>query len=479
MLLEYEKCAIEPVYFFHKYVYIEDSNNARACKWESWGYLLDLIEDFKNNKEIIILKARQLGISWLVSAYALWKALFHDNVTILMFSNLESSAWELINKCKFIYRRLPPFLKRETSKESRGAIEFKNNESRILAFPSTAEAGSGYNATLVIRDELVMHPYADENLSSVGPAIDSGEGQLIDLSSNKKVSVGKDKVNPHFIERYKAARSGENSAKAVFLSWKLRPNRSKISQDEWFERIKKKYPPWQVEQEYPETEDQAMSSISLQAFFDIEATNDMLLHFQPTLEERHGGQIKIWKRPITGRRYCAFLDPSDGKEDPHCGIVMDSRTYEIVAFTWGKCPADRACYQFAELCREYNDAYNEFECNALAGGKASQTLDDLGLKNRRVSGSTTNGSPKYGWYTTSTSRNTMLYGLEEAIRGRLIVCHDKDAIQEIQAFQQPPDSPPCAGYGMHDDFVLALAGCWQILREMPMSTEFKTLRCEL
>ena len=477
MLLEYEKCLAEPIYFLSKYVYIEDSNNARACKWESWDYLLDLVDDFVNNKEIIILKARQLGISWLVAAYALWKALFFENVTILMFSNLETSAWELIGKCKFIYRRLPSYLKRATSKESRSALEFKHNESRILAFPSTSDAGSGYNATLVIRDELVMHPYADENLSSVGPAIDSGEGQLIDLSSNKKVSVGKDKVNPHFIERYKAARAGTNSAKAVFLSWRLRPNRSKLSQDEWFERIKKKYPAWQVEQEYPETEDQAMSAVSLSAFFDAEATNDMFAYIQPTIEERHASQVKIWKRPITGRRYAAFLDPSDGKEDPHCGVVMDSKTYEIVAVTWGKCPADRACLQFAELCREYNDAFNEFECNALAGGKASQTLEDLELKNRRSKGSVS-GTRKYGWYTTSVSRNTMLYGLEEAIRGRLIVSHDKDAVQELQAFQQPPDSPPCAGYGMHDDFVMALAGCWQIIREIPMTTEFKTLRCE-
>jgi hypothetical protein len=127
---------------------------------------------------------------------------------------------------------------------------------------------------------------------------------------------------------------------------------------------------------------------------------------------------------------------------------------------------------FDELVREY-DAFNEFELNSIAGGKAEQTLLDLGTPNRRKQGKTKDGKFKHGWWTGGQSRSTMLFGLEEALRNRLIIIHDTLAIHELMEFQRFPDSEPKAPQGGHDDYVIALAIAWQIRRELPTATKFK------
>lgn len=465
---------MSPLYFFSKYVYIEDSAKRKKVKWESWPYLVSLLNDFETHNDIVILKARQLGISWLVCGYAVWTALFHDNAKVLLLSyKEEGGSWELIDHCQFILRQLPKFLQRQADIMTRSTISFKENDSKIKALPSTEDAGSGFTASLVIRDELELHPYAKENFTAVGPTVDSG-GKMIDLASVKK-----DRLETHFKTRFKQALTGENGAYPVFLSWRSRPVRDEfMSLDDWFEqRVKKKYPKHIVEQEYPETIEQALSPVSVMAFFDFDVLSAMMNDKMEPFETRNSGQVKIWKKPIVGRRYFAALDPSDGSEDPHCAVVMDSQTYEVVAHSWGKCPAEQCAATFDNLVREYGDAFNEFELNSIAGGKVEQVLNDLNTPNRRKAGKTKEGRFKHGWWTGGTSRNTMLIGLEEAIRNRHIILHDSMAIQELMQFQRPADGNPRPPSGGHDDYVMALALAWQIRREMPTATKFRTGYC--
>ncbi len=464
-MTEFKKSKKNPIYFLSNYAYIEDANNGKTVKWEAWSYLCDLINTFQENKEVIILKARQLGISWLVCGYALWKCLFYPNTRVLMLSMGESEAWQLISKCKFIYKRLPEFFKQGIGHDSRSVLEFPDNDSSIKALPSTEDAGSGYNSTLVIRDEIEKHPYAEANLAAIGPTVDTG-GQSIDLST-----VRKDRLSTHFKTRYKKARSGESNTKAVFLGWRNRPVRQEgMTLDEWFaERVVKKYPKHIIEQEYPETESEALSAVSTTAFFDTKATDLMLQDVMLPLETRHSGMIHIYKRPIPGGKYCAFLDPSGGG-DPHCGVVMDWATFDVVAHTWGKCPAEQCALQFDELVREYS-AFNEFEINSACGGVVGQVLTNLGTPNRRISGKDKEGRPKYGWYTagnmSSSTRRTMMWGLEEAVRANRIRVHTLAAINELKEFYQPAGEEPCSPSGGHDDYIMALACCLQIRKERP------------
>ena len=449
------------------YVRIEDTTNYRTIPWERWEYLDNLLDTFLKEKDVVILKARQLGISWLVCAYALWKAVFFENAKVLIFSMGQNESWEMLRKIRFMYNALPAPLKKRISSDRKDSIEFSDNNSKILAMPSTEHAGTSYTASLVIRDELDKHPYAMENFAAVGPTVDAG-GQMIDLSTRDKK-----KGNSHFIDRYLKARNKESNAKAVFLGWRLRPVRAEgISLDEWFEEnVRKKYPPFQIEQEYPEVESDALSDSKTVPFFDAESLNWYLTSdCYPPIQTDFDDMLRIWKHPAPGVRYIVFTDPSDGGGDPHAIGVMDATTGEVVAISHGKCKAEKVAEIHDHLVRRYNNAFNEFELNHAVGTTVGEALTVLQTPNRRINKTGKDRKHAYGWWTGQSGkanvRDQMLYGLEVAVRQRNIRLHYTEAVAEMRAMIKPDGEKPQVPRGKHDDLIMMLSGLLQIKDEV-------------
>lgn len=486
--VEYALCADSPALFLQRYAHIQNQNEAKKVKWEPWQYQIDLLTLFRQYPEIIILKARQLGISWLVSGYADWTANFKDDARVLMLSYKENEAFELLSKARYIYESLPDFLRRPLDNMSRGWLSFKDWHSEIKTFPSTSEAGIGYNATLVIRDELARHPFGKENYANISPTIDSG-GQIIDLSTI-------DKSNPdnHFTERIRRAlkgsekhvlssgieyyTGGESKACLIFLGWKLRPTRiDGMSVEEWFEtRIIHKYEPMQIEEQYPSSLDEALRPSAITAFFDFKALNDMMLQVDTPLRnfndfDTYNGMVRVYKPPVLGRIYAVFTDPSNGIADPFVTIVMDARTGEGVCTAVGNIPAQEVARIHDTLVRAYNNAYNTGEVNAMAGGSFIDTLKTLETPNivpRRLPDGKI-APNKIGWYSTKPMRDNSLHELKEAVRKQLITIHDREAVEELRFFQQTESGKLEAPGHKHDDWVMAWAGAWMISRYIPLS----------
>ncbi len=480
-------------YFLSQYAWIQNKNTAQTVKWQEWEYLNDLLTILLTYYDIVILKARQLGISWLVSGYALWKTLYRDSAKCLLMSGNESKAWDLVSKARFMWGKLPEVVRLPLGHDTKAWIDFVGNNSTILALPSTQGAGRGTDATIVIRDELAEHPYGKENFTAVSPAIDSG-GQLIDLSTINKLDV-----ESHFTERVRRAlvgatrhdfpsglslyTGGESGAALVFLPWTLRPVRQEgMSIEEWFElKVKPKYTPLEVEQEYPASIEQALRPSETRSFFDVKVTEQMMLDVSPPITtseiNTYDGIIRVYKLPIAGRRYVVATDPSDGKDDPFVTIVLDPNTGECVCSAMAKRPADDVGRIHDYLTRTYNNAYNIGEVNAFAGGKFQQTINDLETPNqaprRTPDGkiiTEKGGGYRKGWYTTPQHRDLMLDGLEEAVRRRLIIIHDREAVNELRAFVRPEGEKARASQGEHDDWVMCMALAWQLQKFIPKGT---------
>jgi hypothetical protein len=470
LIAEYLACKNDVVYFAAKYCKIEDSTLCQTVDWQPWPYLVELLDTIETSSvnEFDILKARQLGITWtLPDIYALWTALFKKHANIGLFSKGEDEAWELIRKINFTYDALPPFLQKRIEKNRRDYIDFPEMGSRIKAFPSTPNAGSGYTFTLVIRDELDKHPYAEQNFSAVGPAIDAG-GKLINLGSRDYMVATE---SSHLVDRYLKARNNETPAKAIFLGWRLRPVRDiDMTLDEWFEGIKKKYPPYQIEKEYPETEEQALSDAKTIRYFEKEGVDFIRRNCREPVEVKYDGMFRIWKSPEIGARYCAFLDPSDGS-DPHAAGWLNVSTGELVAVSHGKCPAEKCAEIFDWGCRFYNNAFNEFELNNSAGKKAGVTLDSLNTPNRRISEVSRDRKNQHGWWTggslnsNKNIRTLMLSTLEEAVRNRSLWIYYSAIPAELDSMMKLEDLTIKVPSGKHDDLLMMLGGLLLIRKE--------------
>lgn len=171
-----------------------------VIKFELWDHLIDLARLFATNRLIIILKARQVGCSWLVAAYALWTAMYHPGSLVLLLSKGELEAKALLEKCSTIHQLLPPWLK-VPAKGGTTEMRFSAMGSKILALPSTKDAGRSETATLVIQDEAWFHEWLEDNYAAVSPTIDEG-GQLVILST-----ANRNKLTGKFAEIYRGARS--------------------------------------------------------------------------------------------------------------------------------------------------------------------------------------------------------------------------------------------------------------------------------
>lgn len=388
-------------------------------------------------------------------------AKFHRNVKVLLLSQGEEEAFDLISKCRFIDDHLPDYLKCPRDPDQRGFIGYPDSGGEIKALPSTEKAGRSTDATVVICDEWEFHPYAEANFAALKPTIDAG-GQFIGLSTADKT-----KIDTFFKAKYNEALNGDSGFKPVFLSWKLRPGRT----DEWFNEITRDLRKWQVEQEYPETEKDALGTLKTVPYFDIDILQQMLASVPPPikddLSDKHKA-VRIYKPPVVGQRYVMFADPSDGKEDPHAIVVEDYQTGEWVAISHGKVPADYCAQIYDDLARYYK-AFNSYELNARAGGIFSQKIKDLETPNQCsfVNPDGKLNRDKTGWWTGKKLKDTMEQGLEEAIRLRKIRIYYPEAIKELMAYYRPEGEDPQAPRGGHDDFIIAGGGVRQIRKYTP------------
>ncbi len=396
----------------------------------------------------------------------MWKALFFEGARVLMFSQGEDEAKVLLEKSKFIHSQLPDFLRLSKGRDQETVVSFEAMYSEIRALPSTERAGHGYAASLVIRDELEHHLYAEENLAAVGPAVDRVAGQMIDLSTTNR-----QKLSTHFKTRYREARSGKNDAYPLFLSAKERESTLKgITFDEWYAKASKKYAGWMLPQELPMSEDDALSVLHTIKYFDMDALNNMTIEKPMELPDefpaRWKGTVRIYKRPVIGRLYAIYADPSMGKEDPHAVIVRDTNG-DWVAISHGWFPADEVAMVYDALVKYYNNAWNSYEANAQAGGVFKAKIDDMHTPNQCPT-IDNNGILKKGqtgqWASQRAVINKRLGLLEENIRLGVDRIYDKEAIEELGNFIVPEGKDPQHPEGGHDDIISAAAGVTLISR---------------
>lgn len=231
-------------------VTIEDPQREPSIiPFDLWPAQRDLINDLLSERRLIILKARQLGITWLVIAYVIWLCLYHDSKTVIIISKDGDAAREVIKRARGVYNRLadkPHALTISNTEE----IAFTNG-SRLKAFASSSDAGSSFTASLLILDEFAKNPRADDIYTAAKPTIDDN-GAVIVLSTAK----GEDNV---FARLWHRAEGALGNLKAVFIAWHARPGRDAA----WYERTSAEALSLaHHKQEYPSTPAEAFQRLS-------------------------------------------------------------------------------------------------------------------------------------------------------------------------------------------------------------------------
>jgi len=228
-VVELTKCNRNPAYFVTRYVQIYDAVSGEWIPFNLWSEQKDVLSSIVDSPLNVILKARQLGLTWLVLSFALWLMMFRPAATVLLFSRRDTEAVHLLDdRLKGLYKHLPDWLRVGDVVVEDSAHEWQlGNGSVARAFPTSA--GDSYTASLAIVDEADLVPDLNRLMRAVKPTIDDG-GKMILLSRSDKR-----KPASTFKAIYRGARRAENDWSAVFLPWDARPDRD----DEWYEAQKR------------------------------------------------------------------------------------------------------------------------------------------------------------------------------------------------------------------------------------------------
>jgi len=261
-------------YFIEKFVKIEDMDaievgGEKATPFTLWPKQVEALESLIANRLNIVLKSRQLGLTWLALAIAVWNLIYLPGYTVVALSKTESpDAKELIRRMEFILSNLPKWMITPNLKEF-SAYKGLKWESTVLTitilhkpYPSVLtslsagpDSGRSFTANLVILDEWAYQQWAREIFSAAYPTINRPTGgKVIGLSSAKRMTM--------FQEVWTKATQGVNTFSRIFLPWSTDPRRTQ----EWYEQTKKDLGEHLTKQEYPSTPEEAFESADGVAF---------------------------------------------------------------------------------------------------------------------------------------------------------------------------------------------------------------------
>ena len=108
----------------------------------------------------IVLKARQIGFSTLAAAFTFWETFFWPDRFTVMLSRTEREASKLLQKTKYGYKMLPPWMRLrgpDLLSDNQLKMVFANDSS-LESLPSGNDPARGEAVYRVVIDEMAFLP---------------------------------------------------------------------------------------------------------------------------------------------------------------------------------------------------------------------------------------------------------------------------------------------------------------------------------
>ena len=451
-IAEIVKCGKDPVYFMNKYLKIQHPLKG-LIPFHTFEFQDDCIKDFNDHRFNIVLKSRQLGLSTLVAAYAVWQACFYKEKNILIIATKLAVAQNFIRKVKTYIKSMPNWLLIPViTANNKQQVEFSNG-SQIKAVPTSEDAGRSEALSLLIVDEAAFVRNFDELWMGLYPTLSTG-GRAILLSTPNG-------VGGQYHELYTKAERKENEFNHIKLMWDVHPERD----DDWFQK---------------ETKNMSQKQISQELLCDFASSGDTFLNAE-TLEklriitrnpiEKSGPENNVWywEYPIEGSNYILSADVARGDSGDYSTFhIINTKNMNISVEYKGKITPDHFASLIYDAARRFNNAIICPENNAY-GYTVLAKIAELGYKNLYFSSEKEKYKYLYsgehtigraGFTTSKESREKILANLEESLRNGRIKTYSNRLVSELKTFVWNGKKVG-AMKGYNDDLVMSLAiGCW-------------------
>lgn len=469
-------------YFCDGYVWIEDKENKCAIKLELWPEQRKVLPDLVGADLLELLKTRQVGLTWLCAAMVIWLGIRSPLFLQIIISASEDHAIEFLDRVYFILDRMPEWLVPPIKTRTKQVLEFFFPEaqtvSTIKSMPTIQMGAESKTPNVMIIDEAHMIRIVRTIFNSSYPGIEQAKGRLIVIANSIKNAPGW----PWVRETYQKSMRGENRFKRIFLPWYAHPERPK----DFRQRMEESgMDPADVIENYPETEEEAISS-ALSGYFGgvlgrhtytqpgvtgeiVKTTPETVKEIETDFREKKGGPLTLWRYPYNQlegydnlpwlRRYCIGSDVSEGLGQSYSvAYVMDRlhdefvcrlRSNRIDAYTWANLLHLLSLYyDRALVCVEVTGA-GQTTVKRLAELKTPQYV--------RVEAGVNNPTPShsYGWAETHQSKYELAGDLREWLRATQGAVYCSVLLDECSTFIRNETGKLGPEEGKYSDTVIA------------------------
>lgn len=474
----------------------------------------DVLDAIEANQKIVVLKARQLGITWICAGYQLATALTKPGTLHLIYRQKEDDSAKIVSRIWEMYQTLPDHLKMgvKVLKPKWGArphleIVFEHPDGRISTIrgmASTESEGHGETAATVLIDECARIESVRGIWTAVNATVGT-TGKVMVVSTANGVSNELTGEGNYFHRLWVTA--DDKGLTRVFLPWAKHPDRDQAWYD-YSSEVRSLDARERAEQ-YPSNPGEAFR-LTTDVFFDAEAlewySSESMkeplfrLDFEIVEDERgtkarkkvgRNGKIMVYEEPVMDwseekreyipRPYAIGVDVATGHgRDFSAAYVLDLATMGLVAEFHAKLDPDLFATQLHFLGKMYHTAemavdivggYGEAVIIPLRDGKNKRPPYPRLYRHLLASRIDLPTAKVFGYPINTKTRPLILNQLAQAIRDRELPWMTHQLLGECQTFiRQAPSNMSQAGpwpraqEGSNDDCVFAAAIVLELYR---------------
>ena len=448
----------------------------------------------KGRVRVLILKARQQGISTYTAGRVFWKTLHTPYTRSVVLAHDSATSDALFTMSKQFIERMPTETKPELVKSNAKEIKFAHNDSGFRLYTAgSPEAGRGTTPTILHCSEVAFWQNQEKILAGLFQGVSSADGTEIILESTANGASGS------FYEMWKKAEQGLNDYVPVFLPWHMTLEYT-MPAPESFVRTKEEEALVELydltdgqlfwrrmkigesgsskfAQEYPASSEEAFQ-VSGSNVFDIEKIDKLAIRsavgirsFNPQMmswDEQREGHLEIWEPPGSKEKYIIGADVALGVgQDYSTAVVLNSKREVVGLYRNNRIDPAAFGKELFYLGRYFNNALLAVESNSM-GVATLQKLKDMNYVNMyfqtKIANISNEEGIRLGFRTTSASKPAIIGNLKNWIFEEELGIYSSVIVQELKDYLADERGSTNAGPGCYDDTVMSLAIACEVYR---------------
>lgn len=469
--------------------------------WAQVEYMEEVERQAAKNRPIrlIVLKARQLGISTVTEACGFAMSFIHEGTQGLVVAHEMDASQHLLSMTQLYWDTYPFKDFYQLKYESAKHLTWTMGSGMRITTAGNIKAGRSKTIHFLHASEVAFWPDPEKTMLGLRQTVPNTPRSMVVLESTANG------VGNYFYKLWKAAESGDVDYVPLFFPWHRHPeykasalnipyhSLGHLNSDEralsamGISDDRLAWRRWAIKnladndlnnfhQEYPSTAEEAFVSSGSAVFppeklrtcyKQMEGIRGRLIRDGSRVRfvKDISGPLRLYKKPAPDNDWGQYFiggDPSfTTRGDNACAQVLNRRTLEQVAVWKGKIDPGSFAEEMAKLGAYYNYAMlapeSEGSGQITIGKLLAMEYPHVWHHQRpdKLPGKMTD---IYGWSTTSKSKHLAIGWLLKNIVDEDIILHDAQTFHEMQQYVTLDNG----GYGNganadHDDHVMALA----------------------